>query len=86
MSGIDWAPEPNLHLVARDAAELGERIREEDLRGIFDELQHMAHHRPAKAAQLLMCFAAWFDPEETTETLTRRAVSITENRVARALA
>ena len=85
-TGTDWAPECNLHLVARDAAELGERIREEDLREIFDDLQEMAHRQPAKTAQLIMCFAAWFNPDDTTETLTRRAESITQARVARALA
>lgn len=85
MTGIDWKPEPDLHLVARDAAELGERIREEDLRGIFEQLQAQAHLRPARTAQMLMCFAAWFNPEETTETLTRRAESITRARVDRAL-
>lgn len=83
---IDYMPEKNLHVVARYAAELGERIREEDPREMFGELQKFAHHHPAKAAQLLMCFAAWFDPEETTETLTARAQQIAKSRVARAVA
>lgn len=78
----DWAPEADLHLVARYAAELGERIREENPAQMFNTLAHFAHDHPAKAAQMLMCFAAWFDPDETTATLTARAAAITQSRVA----
>lgn len=79
---IDWTPDPNLHRVARFAAELADRIREENPRELFEELAGLCHRHPAKAAQMLMAHAAWFDPDQTTAQLVARAESITEARVA----
>lgn len=79
--GVDFNPEKNLHVLARYAAELGERIREEDPREMFDHLRDFTLRHPVKAAQLLMVFAAWFDPDATTETLNLRAENITRTRI-----
>lgn len=70
-------PDPNLDRVGRIAAGLGDRIRDEDPREMYDELVNLCAKHPAKAAQLIMCLAAWFDPEEETSELVRRARSIT---------
>lgn len=78
----DWKPDHNIHRVARFAAELADRIREEDPRELFEELANLCHRHPAKAAQMLMAHAAWFDPEQTTAQLTARAEAITEHRLA----
>ena len=79
---IDWTPDSNLHRVARFAAELADRIREEDPRELYEELTSLCHRHPAKATQMLMALAAWFDPEQTTAQLVARAEAITEARVA----
>lgn len=79
---IDWTPDSNLHRVARFAAELADRIRDEDPRELFEELANLCHRHPAKAAQMLMAHAAWFDPEQTTAQLVARAESISEARLA----
>lgn len=83
MKGIDWAWESNPHVVARYAAELGDRIREEDPAAMFDHMANFAHRHPAKAAQVLMTLAAWFDPEQSVKTLTDRVEAITASRIAR---
>lgn len=84
MRPIDLTPEPNVHVVANYASELGERIREEDPRQMFDHLVALCRWHPAKAAQLLMTLAAWFDPDTPTSVLTSRAEAITASRVRRA--
>lgn len=78
---VDYAPEDNLNRVATRAAALADRIRDEDPRELFDELVGLCAGHPAKAAQLLMAFAAWFDPEEETGVLVSRARAITNARV-----
>ena len=79
---IDWTPDSNLHRVARFAAELADRIREEDPRELYEELTSLCHRHPAKATQMLMALAAWFDPDQTTAQLVARAESISEARLA----
>ena len=74
---IDLNPDANIDRVARIAAELGERIRDEDPQTMYDELVALCQFHPAKAAQLIMCHAAWFNPDETVSTLVARAQSIT---------
>lgn len=76
----DFAPDPNLDRVARITAELGLRIREEDPIRIFRELVDLCRYHPAKAAQVIMCFAAWFDIEQTSEELVSRASAISAAR------
>ncbi|MFA5608324.1 MAG: hypothetical protein WDA07_14295 [Leucobacter sp.] len=78
----DLSPEPDLDQVAEIALGIAERIREEDLRRLFEELQALAHKHPAKFAQVVMCLAAWFDPNVTTQTLWERVESITRSRLA----
>lgn len=73
---IDCSPDPNLDRVAHIAADLGDRIRDEDPRRIYDELVLLCRFHPAKAAQLLMCFAAWFDPDEPASELIGRARAV----------
>lgn len=73
---IDLSPDPNLDRVGRIAAELGDRIRDEDPKRLYDELVLLCRYHPAKAAQLLMCLAAWFDPDEETGELVARARSV----------
>ncbi len=78
---VDWQPDSNLDRVAHYAAELGDRIREEDPREMFEHLAAFCAGHPAKAAQLLMTFAAWFDPQEETGVLVARARDITATRL-----
>lgn len=73
----DLTPDPNLDRVGRIAANLGDRIRGEDPRHMYDELVRLCANHPAKAAQLIMCFAAWFDPDEEVDELVSRARTIT---------
>lgn len=81
----DLHPDHNLDRVARITAELGERIREEDPHEVYRHLLNLCAHHPAKAAQVLMCFAAWFDPECPTSVLVSRAQAATAARVSRRL-
>lgn len=73
---VDMRPDPNLDRVGRIAAELGDRIRDEDPKRLYDELVLLCRYHPAKAAQLLMCHAAWLDPDEETSELVARARSV----------
>lgn len=78
---IDLIPDPNLDRVARITRQLAERIRDEDPATLFRELQALCREHPAKAAQIIVCFAAWFDPDEEPETLVARARAVTTSRV-----
>ena len=78
---VDMSPEQDLDVVAGIAAELSLRIRDEDPRRLFDELVDLCRFHPAKAAQLLQCHAAWFDPETPTSVLIGRAQAITAPRM-----
>lgn len=74
---VDLSPDPNLDRVGRIAAQLGERIRDEDPRQMYEELVALCARQPAKAAQLIMTFAIWFDPDEDNDELVARARRIT---------
>lgn len=76
MRAVDWNPDSNLDRVGRITAQLGERIRDEDPRRMFDELVKLCAEHPGKAAQLIMCFAAWFDPDEDDTELVSRARAV----------
>lgn len=78
----DFAPDQNLNRVARITADLGQRIREEDPDRLFGELINLCHDHPAKAAQIIMCFAAWFDIEQKTDELVARARAASAYRAA----
>lgn len=79
---IDRLPDSNLDRVAAITAGIAERIRDDDPRRLFSELSSLCELHPAKAAQILMVFGAWFDPYVTTKTLGDRAEAITETRLA----
>lgn len=83
---VDTLPDPNLDNVADIALNIVEKIREEDPRRLFDELKYLCRRHPAKAAQLIMTFAAWFDPEVPVRELWRRVEEITADRTARGAA
>ena len=76
MTDVDYSRDSDLNRVARFAAELGDRIRDEDPREMFDELVALCAKHPGKAAQLMMCFCAWFDPDEEDAELVARARAI----------
>lgn len=76
MTFIDTTPDDNLDRVGRIAAQLGDRIRDEDPKRLYDELVLLCTYHPAKATQLLMTLAAWFDPEEDESELVARARAI----------
>lgn len=79
---VDYAPEHDLDAVADYAAELGIRIRDEDPYAVYGQLVDLCARRPAKAAQVLMTFAAWFDPNTRRSVLVARAQAITARRTA----
>lgn len=80
MTRIDFNPDADLDRVAGVAIELTDAIREDDPRRVYTELLALCERHPAKAAQVLMCFAAWFDPNVSTQTLWARVESITQAR------
>lgn len=84
-SEVNYAPDPNLDRVARIALELATRIREEDPRRMFEQLQVLAERYPAKYAQITMALAAFVNPDEGSVALIDRVWSISESRVARHL-
>lgn len=77
---MDLEPESDLDEVAQIALDISEKIREQDVNSLFDELCALCQYHPAKAAQLLMTFAAWFDPETPTQALWQRVAAIAEDR------
>lgn len=79
-AALDLSCDHDLDRVAEITAELAERIRDEDPRRVFNELVGLCAHHPAKAAQVIMTFAAWFDPETPTRALWARVESITRPR------
>lgn len=80
---IDYKPDHDLDRVAGIAVDLGERVREEDPRRMYDDLVDLCAKHPAKAAQLIMCFAVWFDPNTTTSELIARAQEVSGARTHR---
>ncbi len=81
-AALDLRPDPDLDHVAEITYGIAERIRDEDPRRLFNELVNLCARHPAKAAQVVMTFAAWFDPEDTTEVLWARVRGITAARTA----
>lgn len=82
---VDLAPDPDLDRVAGIAADLGEWIRTEDTGRMYDECVALCAGHPMKAAQLLMVFAVWFDPDVRASVLQRRAIRAADNQVVIAL-
>lgn len=77
---IDMTPESSLERVANIAIDVAEKIREDDPRRLYAELVNLAQWHPAKAAQVTMALAAFFNPDEGTATLRRRVEAITAPR------
>lgn len=75
----EWEPDPEV--VAEKAMVFVERVREDDPAMVFAEVQALCQWHPAKAAQVLITLAAWFNPDESTESLVRRVQSISAARV-----
>lgn len=81
---VDFAPDPDLDNVASIAFGIAEKIRDDDPRRLFDALTDLCRRHPAKAAQVIMAFAAWFDTETPVHTLWGRVHEITRDRTRRA--
>jgi hypothetical protein len=81
-TALDLNPDSDLDRVAEIAYGIAERIRDEDPRRLYNELVNLCHRHPAKAAQIVMAFAAWFDPDEHTEVLWARVRGIAAARTA----
>ncbi|MDG5773918.1 hypothetical protein [Mycolicibacterium fortuitum] len=62
-------PEPDLDTVANHALTITQRLTDREL---YPELVNLCRNHPAKAAQVLMCLAAWHDGADP-ETLAERA-------------
>ena len=59
--------------IAAEAVDIAERIRHVDPGQLHNELTNLCESAPAKAAQILMAFAAWFDLDITAAELRLRA-------------
>ncbi|MCA2275470.1 hypothetical protein JF780_05620 [Mycobacterium intracellulare] len=77
---LDRTADPDLDNVADIAVGVAEKIRDHDPRRLFDELADLCRWHPAKAAQLIMTFAAWFDTDVPVHTLWARVYAITADR------
>ncbi|QBP31738.1 hypothetical protein SEA_PIPER2020_59 [Mycobacterium phage Piper2020] len=66
---VDLTPEPDLDVVAERALLVTERLTDPRL---YIELVGLCRNHPAKAAQIVMCLAAWHDGADP-ETLADRA-------------
>ncbi|ETZ58006.1 hypothetical protein GBQ45_03420 [Mycobacterium avium subsp. hominissuis] len=74
---LDRSPDPDLDQVASIAVGVAEKIRDDDRRLLFDQLTDLCRWHPAKAAQLIMTFAAWFDLDVPVQALWARVHDIT---------
>lgn len=81
---LDRSPDPDLDHVAKIAVGVAEKIRDDDPRQLFEALADLCRWHPAKAAQLIMTFAAWFDPDVPVHTLWGRVADITADRTGAA--
>lgn len=66
---VDTRPEPDLDVVANHALTITERLTDPQM---WFELVDLCRQHPAKAAQVVMCLAAWHDGADP-ETLADRA-------------
>lgn len=83
MKTPEMTPETNVHTLARYAADLSERIRDEDPEEMRAALIELCAEHPVKAAQLLMVFAAWVDPDEPVQRRVSRVEAISRPRLRR---
>jgi hypothetical protein len=78
---VDLTLESDLDSVAEVAYGITEKLRDDDLRVLHNELVDLCRWHPAKAAQVMATLAAWFDPETPTSVLWERCESITRSRL-----
>jgi hypothetical protein len=71
--------ERDLDRLAETALTLVDRIRDDDPNRLRNELEGLCTWHPVKAAQLIMCYLAWFDPELNTAQLGNRAMAVAED-------
>ncbi|TDH57585.1 hypothetical protein E2F47_01780 [Mycobacterium eburneum] len=74
-------PDADLDRVAEIAYGITEKLRDEPTR-LYGELVGLWQQHPAKAAQLTMTLAAWFDPDTPMSVLGDRVESISRERAA----
>lgn len=86
MSGVDLNPDPDLDNVAQIAYGIAEKIRNQPPRQLFDALVALAQQHPAKMAQLIMTYAAWFDTEQPVWQLWDRVQAVTDDHTLRGVA
>lgn len=80
MTKVNLTPERDLDKVAQVAFEISEKLREQDLGELNNQLVSLCRWYPARAAQVMTCLAAWLDPETPTATLWDRVEAITQTR------
>jgi len=68
---VDFQAEDDLDRIAEIAVGLYERMLESPDR-LYAELVGLCAQHPAKAAQVLMCLVAWFDPDVPCTRLWQR--------------
>jgi hypothetical protein len=81
---VDLTPESDPDVVAEVAYGIAEKLRDDDLRVLHNELLDLCRWHPARAAQVITCLAAWFDPETPVSVLWERCESITRTRTGAA--
>lgn len=77
---VDLTLDTDMDRVADVAYGIAEKLRENDLRQLHNELVSLCRWHPARAAQILTALAAWFDPETPCSVLWARCESITAAR------
>lgn len=75
--------DPDLDQIADDALEFAVRIREEDPRRVFEDVMRLVTRQPGRATQILLALAAFANPDEGVDSLSRRVWAITDARVER---
>lgn len=78
----DMDPETDMDALAQIAAGIAQRLRTDDRNVLLDQLAQLCHQHPVKAAQLVMVFAAWHNPDEPVSALWARVESIPLGRSA----
>lgn len=79
---VDLSLEADLDVVAEVAFGLAESIRDDHPDRVFRETVSLCELHPARAAQVMLALAAWFDPEVSVKILWSRVEAITELRAS----
>lgn len=81
VKSVDWSHDPDPGRVGDAVIELAERVRDEDLRAIYEELREFARRYPGRAAQMLVASAALIDLTEGDDVMNQRLAAVVANRV-----